>query len=106
MDDTIKPFVDDAVARIADRYRGIPETAAERIAPPMWHAYQQGRHDALSELMPVESVATTLRVTPSYVNRTARRLDIGWRIGRDRLYTPDDVDRLRAYMDTDRRRRS
>lgn len=105
MNDTIKPFVDDAVERLGDRYRGTPETAAARLTPPIARAYHQGRHDALSELMPVEAVAATLDVTRSYVNRVARRIGAGWHIGRDRLYTPGDVERLRDYMASDRRRR-
>lgn len=103
MNDTIRPFVDDAVARIADRYRGLPETAADRLTPPIAHAYHQGRHDALSQLMPVDAVASLLGVTRSYVHRLAREADIGWTIGRERLFTPTDVEAMRNRPDGRRR---
>lgn len=68
-------------------------------------AYQQGRRDALDDLRAVNDVAAALGVTRSYVHRLSRDRGIGRVIGRERLFTPGDVEALRAYMATDRRRR-
>lgn len=59
------------------------------------HAYQQGRSDAILELLTTEQVAAALGVTRSYVIKLAKRHDLGWNIGRDWLFRPEDVAALR-----------
>lgn len=67
---------------------------------PLHAAYQRGRHDALAELMPVADVAHLLGVTTSYVHKLSKRHQVGWQIGRERLFTADDVAALRQRNTT------
>ena len=101
MNDTIKPFLDEAIDRLGDRYRGLPETARNRLEPPIWHAYQQGRHDALSGLMSMRDLEIIFPETPRRTLQDIRkRLDLGMCIGSDRVtvYTASDVESIRGYL--------
>ena len=59
-------------------------------------AYQAGRHDALMGIVTQRQVAQDLGVEPSTVMRRARRLGLGWQAGSVRLFTRDDIERLRS----------
>lgn len=78
---------------------------AERLAELAHRAYQHGASVALSELLTSDEAAEALGVTRAWVTRIARRHDIGWHIGRDRLFRPDDIEMLQVEMARIQRRR-
>lgn len=57
-------------------------------------AYEKGRTTARLEMLTAIEVAETLGVDRSTVFRRARRLGLGWQVGRDRLFWPEDVERM------------
>lgn len=99
----VQSAIDHAIDRIGDRFRGHPVMLAGMLSRPVMDAYQMGRHDALLELVTSEQAAHTLGLERSHIARIARELDIGWKIGVDRLFRPEDVEAMRQR--TDRRRR-
>jgi hypothetical protein len=95
----------EAVARIDDHLgdpsRRLPPAATTRVAlDAAWLAYQAGRAAAIAELVTTQQVADDLGITVSLVRRYARERGIGWEIGRDWLFRPEDVERLRARKTT------
>ena len=93
---TIAPELDLAMERLADRFPGHPQDLRDRIAKPIQDAYQRGRMDALAELMTSEQVAGALGITRHHVTAMAKRRGVGWSIGRDVLFRPEDVEVLRG----------
>lgn len=63
-------------------------------------AYTEGRHAAIRELQTTDDAVAALGVTRAYVNRLASRHNIGWHIGRDRLFRPEDIETLRGVIAT------
>lgn len=57
--------------------------------------YDRGRLDAMMSLMTTDEVAAQLGVDHSTVVRRAQRKGVGWKMGRDYLFWPEDVERLR-----------
>lgn len=99
----IETAIADAIERIGDRFSGHPAMLRGMLAKPVHDAYQHGRHDALSELLTTDQVALTLGLTRQHVHRLARTHDVGWHIGRDYLFRPEDVETLRTRPDGRRR---
>ena len=58
-------------------------------------AYDRGRLDAMMSLLTTEEVAEMLGVDHSTVVRRAQRKGVGWKIARDFVFTPEDVEKLR-----------
>ena len=83
--------------------RGSPILAERVIAKAAHHAYHLGRHEALRELLTTQMVAAMIGVTEAYVRRKARELGVGWNIGRDWLFRPEDVETLRNRPDRRRK---
>jgi len=50
-----------------------------------------------------KQAATALGLDPAYVRRLAKSLGFGWRVERDYLYTPAEVDAMRVRPDRRRR---
>ena len=57
--------------------------------------YDRGRLDAMMSLLTTEEVAEMLGVDHSTVVRRAQRKGVGWKIARDFVFTPEDVEKLR-----------
>lgn len=69
---------------------------AQHIAmDALYRGYQAGRMDAITELMTTQDMADTLGVNQSRVRALAQRRGIGWLIGRDRLFRPEDIEAMR-----------
>jgi len=58
-------------------------------------AYDAGRQSAMLELRTATEVAELLGVDRTTVFRRSVARKVGWRIGRDYLYRPEDVEKLR-----------
>ncbi len=70
--------------------------SAEVRRDHMERAYQQGRHDAVSELRTSDEVATELGISRRAVQYRAAKLGVGWQVGpRAILFRPEDVEALR-----------
>lgn len=72
------------------------ETICNQLAQ---RAYQAGHSDALMSLMSTDDVVERLAGDghPKHVNwvrRVSREQGLGWSAGRDRVYLPQDYDRL------------
>lgn len=65
------------------------------LAHAAMNGYQQGRADGVGELLTTQQVAEQLGIDGSQVRRLARARGVGWLIGMDRLFRPEDVERLR-----------
>lgn len=78
---------DGAVTRSPFRVRDYMVWLARR-------AFEKGRETALSELMSSAEVAELLGVDRTTVFRRSVARGVGWRLGRDILYRPEDVRRL------------
>lgn len=98
-DDFLAPIVRTAVDDLTDRPRVIsPEVARTVVARVAQHAYDAGRSAAIAEMRTGEQAAAILAISQSHLRRIAARYDIGWSIGRDRLFRPDDLDRVRPLI--------
>ncbi|HWV24004.1 MAG TPA: hypothetical protein VNZ58_07425 [Thermomicrobiales bacterium] len=103
--------IDDVIDHITDLLEtdGVvtPTRQAERsLRSELRRMYDAGRNDILTELMPANTVAGMLELRGnSYLHRLSRENGIGWTIGRERLYTPGDVQELRDIMADDKRRK-
>jgi hypothetical protein len=75
----------------ATRYRD-----AAIIARALHEGYRRGRVDAIADLLTSAQVADDLGITRVQVIRLAGSQGVGWRIGRDVLFTPDDLATLHA----------
>lgn len=94
----------DALAAAVSRIDEITEPG-RRLSPAaytrtaldaVWLAYQAGRAAAVSELRTTQQVADDLGIDSSLVRRYASQRGIGWNIGRDWLFRPEDVEAVRS----------
>lgn len=79
----------------SDRSALSPMRAQHLAMDALFRGYQAGRMDAMTELMTTQDMADTLGVHQSRVRAIAQRRGIGWLIGRDRLFRPEDIERMR-----------
>ena len=97
-DDYIAPEIVRALDELASL---VPATMARevmvrgRLEALAHRAFEHGRAAAIHELLTTQQMAAILGITDSHVRRLAKRHDVGWLVGRDRLYRPEDVERLR-----------
>lgn len=91
------------VARIADATapeRGLfsPIVAQKIALDALWHGYQAGRAEAIRELLTTEDMAALLGVSRRRVQALAKRRGIGWSVGRDILFRPEDIERMQPGL--------
>lgn len=97
--DLLTGYIDRAVESLAGRNGAqmVTDTRARTISEQLaQRSYQTGRDAAIRELSTTSDVADALSVTPAWVRRLATRHNIGWEIGRDRLFRPEDVVAMRV----------
>ena len=99
----VEPEIDRTLDALTSRHPAFmahERFIADRLAELAHRAYQHGWAAAVMDLTTAPDVAEQLGITRSYVIRVAKAHDIGWQTGRDRLFRPDDVQRLRAVIDS------
>ena len=95
----IDPEIDRTLEELASL---IPATTARevmvrsRLAALAQRAYSHGESAAILSLITTQQMAVILGRDESTVRRVAARHDIGWMIGRDRIYRPEDIERFRG----------
>jgi len=98
-DDYIDPEIDRTLDELASL---VPATMARevlvrgRLEALAHRAYEHGESAAILSLITTQQMAATLGRDESTVRRVAARHDIGWMIGRDRIYRPEDIERFRG----------
>lgn len=100
---TISGDIDRAVDALAGPNGGrtVTEHRARHVCEQLARrAFAEGQRAAIRELHTTDDAAAALGVTRQYVNRLASRHNIGWHIGRDRLFRPEDIETLRAIIAT------
>jgi hypothetical protein len=76
--------------------RTITDARAIAVLSALAHeAYRFGKRAALAELLTSDQAAETLGVTRARVLALARSRSVGWRIGRDVLFRPEDIAAMR-----------
>lgn len=76
--------------------RPITESIATTAMASLAHsAFKAGKRAALGELLTTEQVAEILGIKRVQVTRLAHSRNVGWQIGRDILFRPEDVEALR-----------
>ncbi len=77
--------------------RGVvsPMRAQAVAMDALYRGYQAGRTDAIMELMTTEQMAGELGVSVRRVQAIANRRGVGWSIGRDVLFRPEDIEAMR-----------
>lgn len=95
MPDTLRDDCERRLTALIESGHVNDRTIGLTIAHAAMAGYQQGRVDALAELLTTQQVADTLGIDVSRVRALARQRQVGWLIGVDRLYRPEDVDALR-----------
>jgi hypothetical protein len=68
------------------------------IARALHEGYRRGRVDALADLLTTEQVAAELGLTAPRIRALAQSRNVGWKIGRDYLFRPEDVAALRVRI--------
>lgn len=95
----IDPEIDRTLEELASL---VPATTARevmvrsRLAALAQRAYSHGESAAILSLITTQQMAAILGRDESTVRRVAARHDIGWMIGRDRIYRPEDIERFRG----------
>jgi hypothetical protein len=64
------------------------------IAKALHEGYQRGRVDAIGELLTSAQVAETLGISKQRLSVLARTRGVGWPVGSERLFRPEDIDAL------------
>lgn len=59
-------------------------------------SYEVGRGAAVGELLTPPQVAAMLGIDRTRVLRLAKSRHVGWQVGRDWLFRPEDVEAMRA----------
>lgn len=76
--------------------RTISPLRAQHIAmDALYRGYVAGKSDAIMELMTTEQMAGQLGVSVRRVRAIASARGIGWSIGRDTLFRPEDIEAMR-----------
>lgn len=93
----LRTLVDD-LARIHPAAVSRPVPLRTVLSAALHRAYQCGMHEAYRQLRTSDEAAAELGVLPRTVRKHARNYNIGWRIGRDILFRPEDMERLRGIV--------
>ena len=93
----LRTLVDD-LARIHPAAISRPVPLRTVLSAALHRAYQAGMHEAYRQLRTSDEAAAELGVLPRTVRKHARNYNIGWRIGRDILFRPEDMARLRGIV--------
>lgn len=78
-----------------DRGALSPLRIQQLVMDALYRGYQAGRTDAIMELMTTQDMADALGVNQQRVRALAQQRGIGWLVGRDRLFRPEDIEALR-----------
>lgn len=102
---TREQYIDPEIDRTLEELASIvPATTARevmvrsRLTALAQRAYSHGESAAILSLITTQQMAAILGRDESTVRRVAARHDIGWMIGRDRIYRPEDIERFRALQ--------
>ena len=93
----LRTLVDD-LARIHPAAVSRPVPLRTVLSAALHRAYQSGMSEAYRQLRTSAEAAAELGVQRVTVLKHARRQHIGWRIGRDILFRPEDMERLRGIV--------
>ncbi|MBX6722063.1 MAG: hypothetical protein IRY92_02305 [Dactylosporangium sp.] len=93
----LRALVDD-LARIHPAAISRPVPLRTVLSAALHRAYQAGMHEAYRQLRTSDEAAAELGVLPRTVRKHARNYNIGWRVGRDILFRPEDMERLRGIV--------
>lgn len=100
---TRERYIDPEIDRTLDELASlIPAVTARevmvrsRLTALAQRAYSHGESAAILSLITTQQMAAILGRDESTVRRVAARHDIGWMIGRDRIYRPEDIERFRG----------
>lgn len=97
----LEPNIDHAWEALAARHPAFlahERFVRARLAQLAHRAYQHGMREAYRQLRTSDEVAAELGIKRRTVQHHAARRQIGWQIGRDILFRPEDVVRLRDYV--------
>lgn len=97
----LDPEIDRTCAELTARHPAIlahERFIRNRLAVLAQRAYQHGQHEAYRQLVTTDEATDLLGITRRSVQALARRHDIGWRIGRDWLFRPEDIAALRERV--------
>ena len=73
----------------------LPAAASAIALDALYGGYLMGQRDAMASLMTTQDMADALGVNQQRVRALARAREVGWQIGRDRLFVRADVERMR-----------
>lgn len=96
-DHYLDPEIDKSLTILCDHVAGVAgreRFTRDRLRDLAQRSFEHGRAAAIHELLTTQQMAAILGITDSHVRRLAGQHDIGWLIGRDRLYRPEDVARF------------
>src|SRR5690606_2813538 len=93
----MRTLVDD-LARIHPAAVSRPVPLRTVLSAALHRAYQCGMHEAYRQLRTSDEAADELGVRPVTIRKHARTYGIGWRIGRDWLFRPEDMARLQGIV--------
>jgi len=88
----------DGLAHIHPAVVSRPVPLRAVLSAALHRAYQAGMHEAYRQLRTSDEAAAELGVRPVTIRKHARTYGIGWRIGRDILFRPEDMARLRGIV--------
>lgn len=98
---TIPSDIDRAVDALvgSNGARTVTETRARHVCELLaQRAYQAGRDAAIMELRTSDEAAAAVNRSAPWVRAIAAKHGIGWRVGRDWVFRPDDIERLRVIV--------
>lgn len=89
--DALDPLIEAALTDV-----GAVSPSTEHVVRRLAHeAYAIGHDAAIHELITVPQAAVELGITEGRVRTIARARNLGWRIGREYLFQPADIDAMR-----------
>lgn len=97
----LDPEIDRTCAELTNRHPAFiahERFIRNRLAVLAHRAYQHGQHEAYRQLVTTDEAAAVLGITRRSVQALANRNQIGWRIGRDWLFRPEDLAALRERV--------
>lgn len=98
---TIPGDIDRAIDALAgpNGARTVTEHRARHVCEQLaQRAYEAGRHAAIIELHTSDDAAAAVNRSGPWVRAAAAKHNIGWRVGRDWVFRPDDIERLHAIV--------